>query len=47
MVELTCKIDGAKFETEKELHRYLRKFKIRMAEYYQKYYPRRDYLRGN
>ena len=46
MVELTCKIDGAKFETEKELHRYLRKFKIRMAEYYQKYYPRRDLLTG-
>ena len=46
MVELTCKIDGAQFETEKELHRYLRKFKIRMAEYYQKYYPRRDLLTG-
>jgi hypothetical protein len=46
MAELICKIDGAKFDTEKELHRYLRKFKMRMAEYYQKFYPRRDLLTG-
>ena len=39
---LTCKIDGESFETEKELHKHLRKHKIRIAEYYQKYYPRYD-----
>ncbi len=41
-MEFVCKIDGKKFETEKQLHMYLRKYKMRMAEYYQKYYPRRD-----
>tara|TARA_B100000287_G_scaffold434951_1_gene501107 strand:+ start:4853 stop:5782 length:930 start_codon:yes stop_codon:yes gene_type:complete len=46
MDKFVCKVDGAKFDTEKELHRYLRKFKMRMAEYYQKYYPRRDLFTG-
>ena len=45
-MEFTCKIDGEKFETEKALHMHLRKHKMRMAEYYQKYYPRRDLLTG-
>ena len=39
---LECKIDGEAFDTEKELHKHLRKHKIRVAEYYQKYYPRYD-----
>jgi hypothetical protein len=39
-----CKVDGEEFATEKELHMHLRKHKLRMAEYYQKYYPRRDLL---
>ena len=43
----TCKIDGEEFETEKALHMHLRKHKMRMAEYYQKYYPRRDLLTGD
>ena len=46
-VEHVCKIDGEKFETEKQLHMHLRKHKMRMAEYYQKYYPRRDLLTGD
>jgi len=45
-MEFACKIDGEKFETEKALHMHLRKHKMRMAEYYQKYYPRRDLLTG-
>ena len=44
---LTCKVDGEKFDTEKQLHMHLRKHKMRMAEYYQKYYPRRDMLTGD
>ena len=39
---LKCKIDGEVFDTEKEFHKHLRKHKIRIAEYYQKYYPRYD-----
>jgi hypothetical protein len=46
-VEFTCKVDGEKFDTEKQLHMHLRKHKMRMAEYYQKYYPRRDLLTGD
>lgn len=46
-MEFVCKIDGKKFDTEKQLHMYLRKYKMRMAEYYQKYYPRRDLLTGD
>ena len=42
MDKLACKIDGEVFDTEKELHKHLRKHKIRVAEYYQKYYPRYD-----
>ena len=46
-MEYVCKIDGEKFDTEKKLHMHLRKHKMRMAEYYQKYYPRRDLLTGD
>ena len=46
-MEFVCKIDGKKFDTEKQLHMHLRKHKMRMAEYYQKYYPRRDMLTGD
>ena len=45
--EFVCKVDGEKFETEKQLHMHLRKHKMRMAEYYQKFYPRRDLLTGD
>ena len=46
MDKLECKIDGETFDTEKELHKHLRKHKIRVAEYYQKYYPRHDKHNG-
>ena len=42
MDKVICKIDGETFDTDKELHKHLRKHKMRMAEYYQTYYPRYD-----
>lgn len=42
MDKVICKIDGEAFDTDKELHKHLRKHKMRMAEYYQTYYPRYD-----
>jgi len=42
MDEVICKIDGEAFDSDKEFHKHLRKHKMRMAEYYQTYYPQYD-----
>ena len=42
-----CKICDDKFESEQDLHPHLRKHKIRIAEYYQKFFPRRDLFSGD
>ena len=47
MDKFICQIDSEEFETEKELHRHLRKHKMRMVEYYQTYYPRYDKHTGD
>lgn len=47
MDKVICKIDNEEFDSDKELHKHLRKHKIRMAEYYQTYYPRYDKHTGN
>ena len=47
MDKIVCKIDGETFSSEKEMHQHLRKHKMRIVEYYQKYYPRHDKYDGN
>ena len=42
-----CKICDDKFESEQDFHPHLRKHKIRIAEYYQKFFPRRDLFSGD
>ena len=42
-----CKICDGEFESEQSLHPHLRKHKIRIAEYYQKFFPRRDLFSGD
>ena len=42
-----CKICDDEFESEQDLHPHLRKHKIRIAEYYQKFFPRRDLFSGD
>ena len=37
-----CKACGKEFETERRLHGHLKAHKLRVAAYYQKYYPRYD-----
>ena len=37
-----CKVCGQEFETERKLHSHLKKHDLRVASYYQKYYPRYD-----
>ena len=37
-----CKACGQEFETERKLHSHLKKHDLRVASYYQKYYPRYD-----
>lgn len=37
-----CKVCGKEFETERQLHAHLKAHKLRVAAYYQKYYPRYD-----
>jgi len=37
-----CKVCGQEFETERKLHSHLKKHDLRVAAYYQKYYPRYD-----
>ena len=47
MGNVICKIDGEEFSSEKEMHKHLRKHKMRIVEYYQKYYPRYDKYDGS
>jgi len=47
MDKVICKIDNEEFGSDKELHKHLRKHKMRMAEYYQTYYPRHDKHTGD
>lgn len=42
MADVICKIDGMVFDSEKDMHKHLRTHKMRIVEYYQKYYPRHD-----
>jgi len=37
-----CKVCGKEFESDGSLHKHLKAHKLRMVEYYQKYYPRYD-----
>ena len=39
---ITCKVCGKEFESDSSLHKHLRAHKLRMVEYYQKYFPRYD-----
>ena len=41
-----CKVCGQEFETERKLHSHLKKHDLRVAAYYQKYYPRYDLYDG-
>ena len=41
-----CAVCGKEFETERQLHGHLKAHKLRMAEYYQKYFPRKDKYSG-
>lgn len=43
----TCKICSENFESEKSLHMHLRSHKITLAEYYTKYYPRKNLYTGD
>ena len=47
MDKFICQIDNEEFTTEKELHKHLRKHKMRIVEYYQTYYPRYDKHTGD
>jgi ERCC4-type nuclease len=37
-----CAVCGKEFETDRQLHAHLKAHKLRMVEYYQKYFPRYD-----
>ena len=41
-MSLKCKACDAEFETDRQLHGHLKRHDLRMASYYQKYYPRYD-----
>ena len=41
-----CVICNKEFEQEKQLHAHLKAHKMRMAEYYQTYFPRKDLYSG-
>jgi len=41
-----CKVCGQEFETERKLHSHLKKHDLRIAAYYQQYYPRYDLYDG-
>ena len=42
-----CKVCSQVFETERSLHAHLKKHELTMAEYYTKYYPRKNLLTGD
>ena len=41
-----CKVCGKEFEADKQLHAHLKAHGLRMASYYQEYYPRKDLFSG-
>lgn len=41
-----CKVCGESFDTERSLHAHLKKHNLTVAEYYTKYYPKKDLLTG-
>ena len=41
-----CAVCGKEFETDRQLHAHLKAHKLRMVEYYQKYFPRYDKYDG-
>ena len=41
-----CAVCNAEFENDRKLHAHLKAHKLRMVEYYQKYYPRYDKYDG-
>ena len=41
-----CKVCDKEFETERQLHAHLKAHKLRVAAYYQQYYPRYDLYDG-
>ncbi len=43
---IKCLIDNSDWDTLTDLHRHLRLLKTKQADYYQKYYPRKDLLTG-
>ncbi len=43
---IECKLDGKYFDSVKELHGYLKQFKLAQHKYYHEYYPRRDLMTG-
>lgn len=43
---IVCKIDETSHVDNESLHKYLRKFKVPQAAYYEQYYPRFDLLTG-
>ena len=42
-----CKACVKEYATDRQLHAHLKAHKMRMAEYYQTYYPRHDKHDGN
>ena len=45
-LSVKCAVCGKEFDTERQLHGHLKAHKLRMAEYYQKYFPRKDKYSG-
>lgn len=45
-LSVKCAVCGKEFETERQLHGHLKAHKLRMAEYYQKYFTRKDKYSG-
>lgn len=41
-----CLIDQSEHENEETLHKYLRKVRVKQADYYEQHYPRKDLLTG-
>ena len=45
-MEIVCKFDNTIHPSIEALHKYIRKFRIKMSDYYLEYYPRKDLLTG-
>jgi hypothetical protein len=45
-MQIECKIDSTMHSSLENLHKHIRKFKIKRADYYHEYYPRKDLLTG-